>query len=186
MSLRIVAISGSLRASSGSTALLMAAAQLAQVPPLDLNLHLYTDLGLLPHFNPDLDLEGMAPSEKVSELRYLIARADGVIFSTPEYAHGVPGSLKNALDWLVSSGEFVNKPVSLFNASTRSTFAQASLSETLFMMSARMISEASISLSLPGGKLPASEIAYHPAFSANIRSALDAFEKAIRASTKTS
>jgi len=61
----------------------------------------------------------------------------------PEYAHGVPGVLKNGLDWVVGSGELVDKPVTLFNASPRGTYAQASLTETLTVMSAKVVPEAS-------------------------------------------
>src|SRR5690349_21363282 len=104
--MRILAISGSLREGSSNTAVLQAAAALA---PLGVEIILYDGLGRLPHFNPDLDGENaVAP---VAEWRARLQSADGVLISSPEYAHGVPGSLKNALDWVVGSGEFVNKPV---------------------------------------------------------------------------
>lgn len=67
-----------------------------------------------------------------------------MIISSPEYAHGVPGVLKNALDWLVASGELYEKPVALFSASPRATFAQVSLTETLKVMTARLVGEACI------------------------------------------
>jgi chromate reductase, NAD(P)H dehydrogenase (quinone) len=183
MSLRILAISGSLRMGSGNTALLQAAAQLA---PSDLEMEIYTTLAHLPHFNPDLDLDGMKPPEAVAVLRERVGSADGILISTPEYAHGLPGSLKNALDWLVSSSEFVHKPVALFNASSRSTFAQASLVETLRIMTARLIPEATLSLSLLGRNLPPNEIASDPESAASIRAALALFTGAIRVSSKAS
>ena len=79
----------------------------------------YRGLAALPHFNPDLDndLVSLPVSEFHSQLRI----SDGILFSTPEYAHGIPGVLKNALDWVVSSGELYDKPVALFGASSRST-----------------------------------------------------------------
>src|ERR1041385_679915 len=98
--MRILAISGSLRASSSNTALLQAAAELV---PEDVEVVLYEGLGDLPHFNPDLDGETVAPA--VSGWRSKLRDADGVVFSVPEYAHGVPGVLKNSLDWVVGSGE---------------------------------------------------------------------------------
>ncbi len=76
--------------------------------------------------------------------RSKLKTADGVVFSVPEYAHGVPGVLKNALDWIVGSGELVDKPVTLFNASPRGKYAQASLTETVTVMSAKVLSEASV------------------------------------------
>ena len=75
-----------------------------------------------------------------SELRW----SEGVIISSPEYAHGVPGVLKNALDWLVASGELYEKPVALFSASPHATYAQASLMETLEVMKARIVKEACV------------------------------------------
>src|SRR5262245_24566721 len=110
--MRVIAISGSLRAGSSNAALLRAAEALS--PSLTW-VH-YERLGALPHFNPDLDGEGAAAPPEVAELRALVAAAAAVVISTPEYAHGVPGSLKNALDWMVSSGELTDKPILLLNA----------------------------------------------------------------------
>jgi len=70
-------------------------------------------IGQLPHFNPDLDLERLQPPLAVEELRNNIRESNGLIFSTPEYAHGLPGTLKNALDWLVSSDAMVDKKVAI-------------------------------------------------------------------------
>lgn len=129
--MRILAISGSLRASSSNTSLLQAAVVVA---PQGIQLHLYSGLADLPHFNPDYDNDAVAIS--VVQWRMALRAADGIIFSTPEYAHGVPGVLKNALDWVVGSGELADKPVTLFDAPSRGTYAQASLSETLTVMAA--------------------------------------------------
>src|SRR5450432_4339141 len=132
MSMRILAVSGSLRASSSNTALLRAAAALA---PPGVAVTLYDGPGNLPHFNPDLDGETVPPA--VKDWRRSLQASDGVLFSVPEYAHGVPGVLKNALDWVVGSGEFMDKPAALFNGSPRGTYAQASLTETLTAMTER-------------------------------------------------
>jgi NAD(P)H-dependent FMN reductase len=140
--MKIVAISGSLRAGSSNAALLRAAVALA---PADMDIALYEDMGTLPHFNPDLDGIDAVPPPAVAAFRTLLAGADGVLISSPEYAHGVPGSLKNALDWIVSSGELVDKPVVLLNAApSGGEFAQAALLETLRTMSARVLVEASL------------------------------------------
>jgi chromate reductase len=140
---KIVAISGSLRARSSNSALLRAAATLA---PVGMELVFYEELGALPHFNPDLDFEGATPAPAVHRLRETLAAADGVVICSPEYAHGLPGSLKNGLDWIVSSGELTDKPVLLLNAAPAGgEIAQALLTDTLQMMGARVLREASLS-----------------------------------------
>ena len=135
--MRILAISGSLRAESSNRSALLAAAWLA---PLGVEIILYDGLSRLPHFNPDLDSED--PLAPVADWRAQLRASDGVLISCPEYAHGVPGSLKNALDWVVGTGEFVSKPVALINTSPRAFHAQASLRETLTTMSAQVTSDA--------------------------------------------
>jgi len=104
----ILAISGSLRAGSLNSEVLRACALLAP-PPVQVTL--FDGLGALPHFNPDLDVEGVVLPAHVKDLRRRIGGADALLISSPEYAHGVPGSLKNALDWLVSAGEMLYKPI---------------------------------------------------------------------------
>jgi NAD(P)H-dependent FMN reductase len=131
--MKIIAICGSLRAQSSNLALLRAATNLG------IDVQIYEGLGSLPHFNPDHDVEGATPPPAVAELRTLLADADGILISSPEYAHGVPGSLKNALDWLVSDGALVDKPVALINASpVGGEFARDSLVETLRTMNWRV------------------------------------------------
>src|SRR4051812_25313523 len=140
--MKALAICGSLRARSSNTALLLAASRVA---PQGLDVVLYRGLGELPHFNPDLDDEGDPPPPAVAALRAQVSSADGLIISCPEYAHGVPGSLKNALDWLVSHPDFAGKPTVVWNASAAGgEHAQASLIETLKTMSARVLLEASL------------------------------------------
>jgi chromate reductase, NAD(P)H dehydrogenase (quinone) len=136
--MRILAISGSVRAHSSNAALLRAAAALA---PEGMEFHFYDDqLGTLPVFNPDLDGEGAVPPPAVADFRALLAAADGVLVSSPEYAHGAPGALKNALDWIVSSGELEGKPVVLIVASpSGGQWAQASLTPTLEVLGARLL-----------------------------------------------
>jgi NAD(P)H-dependent FMN reductase len=138
----VVAISGSLRGHSSNAALLRAAAR--DAPP-GMRIAIYDALGQLPHFNPDLDGEGSVPPEAVGELRRTLIESDAIVISSPEYAHGVPGVLKNMLDWLVSTGELVGKPVALLNASpVGGMYAQSSLLETLKTMNWRVVAEASL------------------------------------------
>lgn len=86
----------------------------------------------------------MTPPEPVAQLRRLLIEADAFVISSPEYAHGVPGVLKNMLDWLVSTGELVGKPVALLNASPAGgAYAQMSLRETLQTMNWKFVAEAS-------------------------------------------
>lgn len=140
--MEVLAISGSLRAGSSNAALLQAAVGIA---PAGMEIRVFEGLGGLPHFNPDLDVEGLEPPAAVGALRARIAAADGLIICSPEYAHGVPGAVKNALDWLVSDPDFAGKPVLLWNASAAGGhWAQASLVEILKTMSARVLEDASL------------------------------------------
>jgi len=172
--MRLLAISGSLRAASSNTAVLLAAAKLA---PPGVTIEVYDRLGELPHFNPDFDNERLPAI--VAEFRALIGAVDGIMISSPEYARGVPGTLKNALDWLVGSFEFPHKFVALINVSPRATHAHASLTTTLETMSARLVAEASVTLPLLGTTLGADEIVATPELAEPLRSAVVAFARAI-------
>jgi NAD(P)H-dependent FMN reductase len=138
----VIALNGSLRKDSSNAALLRA---LQSVAPEGVEIAIYNGIAGLPHFNPDLDEEGSEPPQPVRELRETLIAADAIVISCPEYAHGVPGAFKNLLDWLVSTGELVGKPVALFNASpSGGAFAQAALLETLRTMNWRVMEEASL------------------------------------------
>lgn len=171
--MRLLGISGSLRAQSSNGALLEAAMQL--MPPGS-ELVLYTAMESLPQFNPDR-AEDDIPT--VTDFREQLSTVDGVIISSPEYAHGIPGSLKNALDWLVGSGELYEKPVALFNASPPAAYAEASLRETLHVMTATLIPEACISLSIRGRYQDADAIVADLEMASAIRAALDTFALAL-------
>ncbi|MES2123696.1 MAG: NADPH-dependent FMN reductase [Gemmatimonadota bacterium] len=167
--IRLLTISGSLRAESSNTSALVA---LELVAPSGVHVTHYRDLGELPHFNPDLDAEGMTPAASVAALRAAFAAADAVVICSPEYAHGVPGSLKNALDWMVSDLDLPGKPIALLNLSPRSIHAQDSLRETLTTMSTRVIPAASLTLPLSGRRLSAEEIAANSTLAAILRESL--------------
>jgi len=173
--IRILGISGSLRANSSNTTLLRAAARLAS--SRDMSITICSRIGELPHFNPDL--EGTEPPA-VIQFRNELQISDGVLISSPEYAHGVPGVLKNALDWIVGSGELVNKPVALLNASPRSTYAQASLRETITVMSGLLVDEASVTVPLLGKNMNETDIVSDQDMSRLVGVSLEAFAKAIR------
>ncbi|MFL5501439.1 MAG: NADPH-dependent FMN reductase [Gemmatimonadaceae bacterium] len=169
-SFSILAISGSLRARSSNTEALRAAAMLA---PPTVCVKMFDGLAALPPFNPDLDVEGAVPPATVGDFRKQIGAADALLICSPEYAHGVPGSLKNALDWLVSAAEMVCKPIGLLNISPRSTHAHASLAETLRTMSTVVVPGASVELPLAGTALDAARIVAVPDFAKALRASID-------------
>lgn len=174
--MRILAISGSLRARSSNTELLRAAAMVA---PSEFVVDLYTELGALPHFNPDLDYEGAVAPEIVARLRAQVGAADAVLISSPEYAHGVPGSLKNALDWLVSASEMYHKPVGLLTASGASAHGPATLEEILRTMSTQVVPAASRVVALNGRRLDATQILEDTTLADVLRDVLEALRTAV-------
>jgi chromate reductase, NAD(P)H dehydrogenase (quinone) len=94
--MKLLAISGSLRAASLNRSVLQAAQRLA---PAGVDVEIFNGIGQLPFFNSDLEA-GQLPGP-VSRFRRVIAKADGLLISSPEYARGVSGVMKNALDWVV-------------------------------------------------------------------------------------
>ena len=113
--MRILAICGSIQARSTNRALLRTARRIA---PGAVDVVDSVPVGDVPHFNPDIERDGPAPAA-VRELRAQVQAADGVLIASPEYAHSLPGVLKNALDWLVGSGELYGKRVAVLCASPR-------------------------------------------------------------------
>ena len=164
--MNILAVAGSLRAASINAAFCRAAARLA---PPGLHITVHRALGLLPPFNPDLEPD---PPRSVIQLREAVAAADALIIASPEYAHGISGVLKNALDWLVSYEGFVAKPVAVINTSPRAHHAHDSLLEVLETMSATLVHEASLSVPLLGGCVTEAQMVGTPAIALQIRSAL--------------
>jgi NAD(P)H-dependent FMN reductase len=162
----ILAISGSLRAASYNTAALRAAAMLA---PPGVTVRVFDGMGALPLFNPDLD---NAPPAPVLAWREAIDAADALLLASPEYAHGVTGVMKNALDWAVSMPTFPGKPVALLNTSPRAHHAQDALREILDTMSARLVPQASIALPLQGSRLDLDGILARPGLAGALREAV--------------
>ena len=128
---RILTINGSTRAASTNGLFIQAITALIGDRAVVTG---YPSVADLPHFDPDLDVLPAPPS--VAHFRELIQSADGILICTPEYAMGVPGSLKNALDWTVSTADFRLKPVMLVTASLSGEKAQASLLGTLRVIEA--------------------------------------------------
>jgi chromate reductase len=175
--MRLLALSGSLRARSSNGAVLRSALDLHPGPATT------ADIGALPHFNPDLDGEDATPPAPVAALRGAVAAADAVLIVSPEYAHGVPGVLKNALDWLVSSGECVGKPVAVITASpfpTGGDHANAQLRETLRMMTGTVVPAACRELPAIGPKTdPVTQRVTDQATLAELRTALEHLTAAV-------
>ena len=170
--MNILAISGSLRAGSTNTSLLRAAAELT---PPNVTVTLYDGLEQLPPFSPERDKENT--SEPVNSLRLLIQQADAVLFCTPEYIHGIPGTLKNMLDWLASSGEFVDKPVGVISASPSDlggSRAHASLSYTLTVLTATVLESASLIVPFTRQRLDADGQVKDPVLIQELRAVVDA------------
>ncbi|MBK8725377.1 MAG: NAD(P)H-dependent oxidoreductase [Holophagaceae bacterium] len=181
--MRLLAISGSLRSTSSNTALLRALAALA---PPEVSIELFEGLGDLPFFDPGLDLDPLdyrAP-EPVLKLRDRIKAAEGLIFCTPEYAFGIPGVLKNALDWVVSMGVIEGKPVVALAASPSNTGgdkAHQGLLWVLTALNAQILQEASFPLPRIRQRLNAAGEIVDPATDRVLRTALEALIDAVEA-----
>jgi NAD(P)H-dependent FMN reductase len=129
----VIAIPGSTRARSTHKNLIRTISGMAEGL---FSVELFDGIDTLPHFNPDLDTED--PPSAVAHFRRQLREADGVLICTPEYAMGVPGTLKNALDWTVSSAEFYRKPTALITASSQGYKGHAALMETLTIIGCAM------------------------------------------------
>lgn len=123
---QILAICGSTRKDSVNHHLIEAITRLCENEFL---FSVYTSIGDIAAFNPDIPEEEQPATVKA--FRKLVKDADGILICTPEYAHGVPGALKNAFDWTVGSAEFSGKPTALITASTDGSFSHAAFLEIL-------------------------------------------------------
>lgn len=139
---KIIALCGSTRAQSTNLNYINAFAELTRDT---FEISLYPNLSDLPHFNPDHDTE-LAPAV-VQDFRAQLKQAQGILICTPEYAMGVPGTLKNAIDWTVSSMEFSHKPTALITASSLGQKAHASLQETLKIIEAAITPQTQLLIS---------------------------------------
>ncbi len=176
--MRLLGLSGSLRAASINTTLLHAASALASD---GITIEISDHIRHLPLFNPD---DEATPSRQVEAFRTALASADGVIIACPEYAHGVPGAFKNALDWVVASGEFVDKPFALFHANGRGQYARAEIAETLVTMNAHWVIDATLDLSISATTVDVQDIIGETHRVIAIRDALAKFSTAIEAARK--
>jgi chromate reductase, NAD(P)H dehydrogenase (quinone) len=136
--MRILAVCGSLQAESANLTLLRVAASKV---PTDVEFVLFDGIRNLPNFDPDLEARGVPLS--VSEWRQALSASDAVMIASPEYGHSLPGSLKNAIDWVIGSAELERKIVAV-TASTpaadRGRRGLRALCDTLGAVSARIVS----------------------------------------------
>lgn len=132
----IFAISGSLRKGSSNHTVLEF---LGSLMPANIVYQLYDGVSKIPAFDPGLDNDN--PPAAVADLRKQLSAADAIIICTPEYAFGVPGALKNAIDWVVSSGSFSGKPTALITASTNGEHAHEAMIKILGAVDAKLIEE---------------------------------------------
>ncbi|MFT3811432.1 MAG: NADPH-dependent FMN reductase [Micropepsaceae bacterium] len=171
--MKVLGISGSLRAQSSNGALLEAAVLLA---PAGMTVSIYDGVGRLPHFNPDMEA-GELPGE-VAAFRAAVNAADALLVSAPEYARGIPGSFKNALDWLVGDTEFAGKPVAIWTASARAKAGPAALLLVLTTMSGAVVEAASVTVDLMAGGWTGARIAADGEKAGVLVRALEALGKA--------
>ncbi|MBV9494284.1 MAG: NAD(P)H-dependent oxidoreductase [Acidobacteria bacterium] len=174
--MKVLAISGSLRAQSSNAQLLRAVTLLA---PDGMEVATYDEIASLPHFNPDLDTD--EPPPEVRAFRAQLAAADGFLISSPEYAHGVPGALKDAMDWIVSSAELSHKPVLLISASPGGAErAHEQWIEILKTMDANVLAEASLRTTLARRAIDAEGRVTDADLERKLRNAMQALADAIR------
>jgi NAD(P)H-dependent FMN reductase len=145
--INILALSGSLRKNSSAAAVLE---HFGSLMPPHISFKIFDGIGQIPHFDDSEEVP-----EAVIKFRQLLSEADGVLIVTPEYAFGVPGSLKNALDWTVSSGELVNKPMALVTASSHGEKGHAAMLLILQALSANVAPGTSLLISYVRSKLDA-------------------------------
>jgi NAD(P)H-dependent FMN reductase len=175
---KIIAISGSTRQDSANLSLIRAITELY----LDqLDVKIFEGLSALPHFNPDLDTDN--PPANVREFRAELKGADGILICTPEYAMGVPGSLKNAIDWTVSSMEFSHKPVALITASSDGKKGHQSLLGTLKIIEAHIPDSAQLLISHVKTKVKDDTI-IDPATLMQVKQVMDSLVKMIDEKSK--
>ena len=165
---KLLAISGSLRKVSYNSAALEA---LKYMAPKHVEIAI-GDIASLPLFNPDREGEYIPA---VENLKLSLAECSGLIIASPEYAHGISGPMKNALDWLVGGEEFPNKPIMLINTSPRATHAFESLREVVNTMSGHIIESACVSVPLLGSNLDKNGIISNSALSTSLQVALRQF-----------
>ncbi len=171
---KIIAICGSTRKTSSNLNLINAIIDLTQQK---FEISLFEGLGSIPHFNPDLDND--TPPATVKDFRKQLKEADGILICTPEYAMGVPGTLKNAIDWTVSSCEFSHKPVALITASSLGENSHESLLKTLKIIESNITDQTQLVISYVKTKVSKDNTIIDSNTLAQVNSVMNSFEQLI-------
>jgi len=177
----VLAFSGSPRLGSAIGHLLRAC---AGTVPAGVRFMFYERILDLPLFSPDLDGPDATIPATVTALRQQVQAADAILFATPEYAYGIPGSLKNALDWLVSAGSLYGKPTGALSASPTAQGgdkAHASLLLTLTALGAALVPAAAFTVPMVRTRLNASGEVLDAAFADQLHAAVAALTRTIPA-----
>lgn len=161
---KILAISGSTRSESVNLHILQAIAEMYQE---EADWTIYQAIDTLPHFNPDLDKEPLP--ETVSAFRNLIASSDAILICTPEYVFSLPGSLKNAIEWLVSTTLFTDKPAALITASSSGIKAMEALILIMQTVGVSLGNEGSLLIQAPKTKITKEGVITDPATLSKIK-----------------
>lgn len=169
---KVIALSGSTKASSTNLNLIKA---IADLTANRFEITICKGLDHLPHFNPDLDNEN--PPQKIIDFRNALRIADAILICTPEYAMGVPGTLKNAIDWTVSSMEFSKKPTALITASSMGEKGHQSLLDTLKIIEAGITDETQLLISHAQTKISKDGKITDEKTLSDVMKLVDAFEK---------
>lgn len=178
MEAKILLICGSSRAGSVNAAVLKTAQHIAPPGVLTQNFAGMTDL---PHFNPDDDAPPL--NTHVTGLRDAIKQSHGVLFCTPEYAGGLPGSFKNLLDWTVGGTEMSMKAVAWINAASPASpaggeDAHASLRKVLGYVGAFVVEPACLRLPLTRQQIGPDGLVHEPAIRSQIIASIAALADA--------
>jgi len=148
--IKILAIPGSLRSNSSTHVVL---GEIGKMMPANINFEIFEEVGGLPHFDGSEEIPKV-----VQDFLDKLRQTDGVLICTPEYAFGVPGSLKNALDWTVGTMEMTNKPTALITASTGGERGHESMLRTLGALSAKVADGSSLLISFIRSKIKEGKI----------------------------
>lgn len=174
---KIFAISGSTRTNSSNARLLKV---IAERTADKYEVEIFEGLTFIPHFNPDLDSE--TPPEAVTAFREKVKNADGVITCTPEYIFSLPGSLKNALEWMVSTVIFTGKPVGLITASAHGAKAQEELALIMHTIGASFNDDIQLLIQGIKGKIDMDGNITHEETSIRLGQFLEAFDRSLHES----
>ena len=174
---KVFAICGSTRRDSGNLQLLIAISELFKD---ELNIEIYTKLSEIPHFNPDITDEETPAI--VKEFRAKIQEAEGVIICTPEYVFSLPGALKNAIEWTISTTVFSEKPVALITASGLGQKAHESLLLIMKTIYTRYTEETQLCISGIRSKVSKNQIT-DPETLNRVRNLISAFIKLMNESS---